>query len=46
MDVATERKMVRAIVRQVHPDLFTAYPYERSKNSEALKASRSEPAPH
>ncbi|KAL4858162.1 hypothetical protein ACK3TF_001655 [Chlorella vulgaris] len=38
MDVATERKMVRAIVRQVHPDLFTAYPYERSKNSEALKA--------
>lgn len=23
---------------QVHPDLFGAYPYERSKNSDALKA--------
>ena len=32
-----ERKYVRAIVRQVHPDLFAAYPYERAKNSESLK---------
>ncbi|EFN55586.1 hypothetical protein CHLNCDRAFT_52409 [Chlorella variabilis] len=38
MDPTTERKYVRQIVRQVHPDLFSAYPYERAKNSEALKA--------
>lgn len=37
MDPTTERKYVRQIVRQVHPDLFSAYPYERAKNSEALK---------
>lgn len=38
MDPATERKLVRAIVRQVHPDLFSAHPYERAKNTEALQA--------
>lgn len=36
-----ERRHVRAIVRQVHPDLFSAHPYERAKNSEALKVRRS-----
>ena len=40
MDAAAERRFVRAIVRQVHPDLFAAHPYERSKNSEALKVRR------
>ena len=33
-----ERKFVRAVVRRVHPDLFTAYPQERLRNSESLKA--------
>ncbi|PSC70243.1 hypothetical protein C2E20_6326 [Micractinium conductrix] len=37
MDPQTERKFIRAIVRQVHPDLFGAFPYERTKNSDALK---------
>ena len=37
MDPTTDRRYIRAIVRQVHPDLFAAYPYERSKNSDALK---------
>ncbi len=45
MDAATERKLVRQIVRQVHPDLFSAYPYERAKNSEALKVSQGGSAP-
>lgn len=33
-----QKKLIRAVVRQVHPDLFTAHPFERSKNSESLKA--------
>lgn len=37
MDPQTERKLIRTIVRQVHPDLFGAFPYERTKNSDALK---------
>ena len=31
------KKHLRAIVRRVHPDLFTAYPAERQRNSESLK---------
>lgn len=31
------KSLFRAVVRQVHPDLFTALPYERSKNAESLK---------
>ncbi len=45
MDPSSERKFVRQIVRQVHPDLFSAYPYERAKNSEALKVLSGPPAP-
>ncbi len=37
MDPATERRYIRSVIRQVHPDLFSAYPYERAKNSESLK---------
>jgi hypothetical protein len=37
MKVVDDKKLVRAIIRQVHPDLFTAHPYERTKNSESLK---------
>ncbi|KAL4436733.1 hypothetical protein ABPG75_003872 [Micractinium tetrahymenae] len=37
MDPQTEKKLIRQIVRQVHPDLFGAFPYERTKNSDALK---------
>jgi hypothetical protein len=33
-----QKKLIRAVVRQVHPDLFTAHPFERSKNAESLKA--------
>ena len=29
--------MIRAVVRRVHPDLFAAHPYERTKNTESLK---------
>lgn len=32
-----QRKYIRSIVRRVHPDLFTAHPFERSKNAESLK---------
>eukprot|EP00887_Chlorella_sp_A99_P008131 scaffold12.g8131.t1 len=37
MDAQT-RRCIRAIVRQVHPDLFQAHPYEHTKNTESLKA--------
>ena len=40
MDPTTDRRYIRAIVRQVHPDLFAAYPYERSKNSDSLKVGK------
>ena len=32
-----QRKLVREIVRQVHPDLFTQHPSQRSRNAESLK---------
>lgn len=35
-----DRRHVRAIVRRVHPDLFSAHPRERSQNSESLKVGR------
>lgn len=31
------KKLVRSVIRQVHPDLFSAYPYERNRNAESLK---------
>ena len=34
---AEDRRMIRAVVRRVHPDLFAAHPYERAKNTESLK---------
>lgn len=34
-----QKKLVRLVVRQVHPDLFTAHPYERSRNAESLKVT-------
>lgn len=35
------KKLIRAVVRRVHPDLFTAHPYERQRNSDSLKALNS-----
>lgn len=32
------RRLMRAVVRRVHPDLFAAHPCERQRNSESLKA--------
>lgn len=32
------KRHLRQIVRQVHPDLFSAHPFERATNSESLKA--------
>lgn len=37
MNSADQRKLVRAIVRRVHPDLFQASPFERQCNSDSLK---------
>jgi len=34
-----ERKLLRAVVRRVHPDLFTAHAYERQRNSDSLKVN-------
>lgn len=34
-----QRKLIRAVVKQVHPDLFPDYPLEQLANTEALKAS-------
>lgn len=36
---ARQRKLVRAVIKRVHPDLFSDYPLEQLANSEALKAS-------
>ena len=36
---ATARRCIRAIVRQVHPDLFVAHPLEHARNSESLKVN-------
>lgn len=33
-----QRKLVRAVIKRVHPDLFPDYPLEQLANSEALKA--------
>ncbi len=34
---AGDKAMMRAVVRRVHPDLFSAFPYEGAQNSESLK---------
>lgn len=34
-----QKLLMRAVVRRVHPDLFTAHPRERLQNSEGLKVS-------
>lgn len=31
------KKLIRAVVRRVHPDLFTAHQFERQRNSDSLK---------
>ncbi|KAK9858382.1 hypothetical protein WJX84_005474 [Apatococcus fuscideae] len=36
MDSA-QKQLLRAVLRQVHPDLFVGFPVEREQNSEALK---------
>lgn len=37
---ARQRRLIRAVVKRVHPDLFTNYPLEQLANSEGLKASK------
>jgi Domain of unknown function (DUF4460) len=32
-----EKRLIRAVMRRVHPDLFAAHPFERARNSESLK---------
>ncbi len=40
------RRLIRQIIRQVHPDLFAANPYERQCNSDSLQVRLGfEPAP-
>lgn len=34
-----ERRLIRQIIRQVHPDLFAANPYERQCNSDSLQVN-------
>ena len=34
-----DKKLVRSIIKQVHPDLLTLHPYEKQCNSDALKVS-------
>lgn len=31
------RKLIRTVIKQVHPDLFPSNPYERQANAESLK---------
>jgi len=31
------KSLFKNVVRQIHPDLFAAYPFERARNSESLK---------
>jgi hypothetical protein len=31
------KSLFKAVVRQIHPDLFAAYPFERARNSDSLK---------
>jgi hypothetical protein len=41
---AQEKKYIRSIIRQVHPDLFVLHPLERQKNSECLKVCDAAPS--
>lgn len=34
------KKLIRAVVRRVHPDLFTAHQFERQRNSDSLKVGQ------
>lgn len=34
-----QRRFLRVIIRQVHPDLFASNPYERQCNSDSLQVS-------
>lgn len=36
---AQNKKLLRTIIKQVHPDVLNKYPVEQLKNSESLKAS-------
>lgn len=31
------KSLFKNVVRQIHPDLFATYPFERARNSESLK---------
>lgn len=33
-----QKRLVRAVIKQVHPDLFPDHPLEQLANTEALKA--------
>lgn len=33
------KALFKSVVRQIHPDLFESYPFERTRNSESLKVS-------
>lgn len=33
------KKLLRQVLRQVHPDHFASHPFELHRNSESLKAS-------
>ena len=36
-DVGSNKRLLRAVIRKVHPDLFNSLPFERTHNSESLK---------
>lgn len=36
---ASDKSMMRAVMRRVHPDLFASHPYEGAQNSESLKVT-------
>ena len=37
MEEVDIKSLVKNVVRQIHPDLFAAYPFDRARNSESLK---------
>jgi hypothetical protein len=39
MDADASRRLMRQVIKRVHPDLFSEYPEQRARNSESLKVS-------
>lgn len=45
-DVDAQRRLLRSLIKRVHPDLFSAHEQARAQNAESLKVGNPVKIPH